>query len=40
MTSQAVTSKPISKTTRSPVAGAARIFDLSLGELIWSFFAP
>ena len=31
MTSQAVMSKP-----KSPVAGAARIFDLSLGELIWS----
>jgi ABC-2 type transport system permease protein len=29
-------SKPILKTTGSPVAGAARIFDLSLGELIWS----
>ena len=29
-------SKPILKTAGSPVAGAARIFDLSLGELIWS----
>jgi ABC-2 type transport system permease protein len=29
-------SKPILKTSGSPVAGAARIFDLSLGELIWS----
>jgi len=31
MSSEAVTSKPL-----SPVSGAARIFDLSLGELIWS----
>ena len=29
-------SKPILKTAGSPVSGAARIFDLSLGELIWS----
>ena len=29
-------SKPALKTTGSPVWGAARIFDLSLGELIWS----
>ena len=29
-------SKPIVKTAGSPVTGAARIFDLSLGELIWS----
>jgi ABC-2 type transport system permease protein len=31
MNSEAATSKPM-----SPVSGAARIFDLSLGELIWS----
>ena len=36
MSSEAVTSKPILKTAGSPVSGAARIFDLSLGELIWS----
>ena len=36
MTTEAVTSKPTLKQARSPVAGAARIFDLSLGELIWS----
>src|SRR4029450_2949702 len=33
---EAVMTKPIVKTAGSPVAGAARIFDLSLGELIWS----